>query len=460
MKKSFLFLLLATMVGFFVCYGMEGSFILTVFFSGILIGIFCINFIAPQDAKFLLSIFLTGYLLRIFLSLTLYFYSSQFGYLDSSFASEGFFIGDGLTYFSNGQALSNLWHAGIFPDINTFRLHYAPCPAISSYDFFNGFIIWLTAAKTPLIFFFLNSFLDSLSIVLIYLITVRLIGGKSFRYARYSSILYCFWPSIILWSTQNLKEPMCSFFIYVLILSVLSLLQRVSIWYIVCSVLASSVIFIIRPPMIPAIIVLFFIFYFILILQRENKVPYILGGALAGLVALWLLKDSSLFRFLRDLIFSGDGFNRTSLLNNLSTLRAYRTVGGSAIFPGFEYTSFIKVLFFVPIGIFVVFFMPFPWQIGSALQVMAVPEMLIFYGLFPFTIYGFLHCLRINKLQAAMIMACILIIALILGLVEGNVGTLFRHRSVIFGLCLIFTGTGIQLKKERFSLASSTQGSL
>ena len=431
------------MAGFIVSYRTEYLFIPILFFGTILIGFFLIHSSAPQSSNFLLSVFLTGYLLRILLSLLLYFYSSQFGYFEGTFASEGFFIGDGLTYFSNGRALSELWRAGIFPSIDAFRLYYAPCPAVSMYDFFNGFIIWLTSAKTPLVFFFLNSLFDSLSIVLIYLITVRLIGEEFFKYARYAAVLYCFWPSMILWSTQNLKEPICNFLVYVAILSMLNLVKKFDIWRVFCLLSATYILSILRLPMAVSVAAIFPLLYFVLIIKAHNKAFYLLATAILLAIFLLALKESPIFNFIKELTSRGGRFDISVLLKNLDTIRSARAFGKTAVFSGFEYTDVTKLLFFIPIGIIIVFFMPFPWQLGSAMQIMALPETLVFYALLPFTIGGFIYALKKNKAKTVVIASYILVMAIILGLSEGNVGTLFRHRSVIFALCLVFAGIGM-----------------
>ena len=446
MRKGFLFLLLAIVVGLFTAYFPEYSFSLDILFLGLIIGFWCIHLNAPEDAKFLLMVFLAGYLLRILLAIILHLYSLPFGYGESRFGFEGFFIGDSWGYYNNGRLFSSFWEQGYFPDMETFRVRYSLSRTVSAYDYFNGSVIWFTGERTPLMFFFLNSTFGAFSILLIYFIAVRLAGNK---FARYASVFYCFWPSILLWSTQNLKEPICSFLVYIVILGMITLLRKFSVWYLLVIVLASYILTMFRSLMGAVAAALFLIFYLILLAESRNKILYVLIGVILTIMAYWVISRHAMFTWTKELMFKNGGIDISYFLERLSIDRSLRAFGGSAILPNLEYTSLAKLLFFAPVGIAIVFLLPFPWQIGSAMQIISIPEMLVWYALIPCTLYGCIHCFRKDRGQAAIVTLYILIMACMLGLAEGNVGTLFRHRSVIFGLCLIFTATGFQLQKER-----------
>ncbi|MFC1667377.1 hypothetical protein ACFL0P_05915 [Candidatus Omnitrophota bacterium] len=445
-SKIFIILLLGVLTGGITAYSPAYTFTLIIFLSGLLIGFLCIKLSNSQDTRFLITIFLTGYLLRILISLALYLYASQFEYREAgSFAWVGFFIGDGLSYFSNGRDLSKLWEIGIFPDMSTFKLYYAPCPTVSTYCYFNGLIMHLAMGRNPVMLFFINCIFGALSILLIYFITLRLVGMKV---ARCASVLYCFWPSLILWSTQNLKEPMYAFMVLLLILSMLILIERFNVRYMLLAFLASYVLVTIRPPMALTVAVLFFIFYLIFMLKRKKNAHHLLASLIFGLICFLILSSFSGFLWIKEFIPSWEHLNTTFLLKNLTLARSVRAFGGSAILPQLEFTSLWKLLFFIPVATLIVFFMPFPWQVGSAMQMMAFPEMLIWYALLPFTVRGFIYAFKKDRQKTIIISTYVLTVALILGIAEGNVGTLFRHRSTVISLCLIFTGIGICLKKD------------
>jgi hypothetical protein len=445
MYRFFAFLLLGVLIAGFCTYLPGYSSAIGIVFLGLMLGILCAKLVAAQgDSGFLLSIFLTGFLLRIFLSVGLYVYCLPFGYFDGKLGFQGFFIEDGWGYYHNGLLLNNFWQSGFFPNTDTFHLYYSHSRTASAYDYLNGLIVtWL--GKSPLVLFFLNSLLGALSIILIYLICLRLIGKGP---ARYAAIFYCFWPSIVLWSTQNLKEPICSFLIYLGLLGLLTLSKKFSPWYILWFILCTFGLLKIRPPLAATMGMIFFVFFISLILGKRNKVIFITGGLILGLGIFWFLRHYPALPFVKGLIFKEGRFDVSYLLNSLNYTRTSRAFGGSAIMPGLEYKSLFHLLAFMPVGLILVFFAPFPWQLGSAMQLMAFPETLIWYVLFPFSMLGVVHSFRNNRHQTTIIVAYILMTALILGLGEGNIGTLFRHRSIIMGLCLIFAGIGMKLRKK------------
>jgi hypothetical protein len=92
-------------------------------------------------------------------------------------------------------------------------------------------------------------------------------------------------------------------------------------------------------------------------------------------------------------------------------------------------------------------FAPFPWQIGSVMQIMAAPETIVFYILFPVTLRGIFFAYKKRFNQSILLLSIIGGILIFLALVEGNSGTLFRHRFVAFNLLFIFTAIGLSLRR-------------
>jgi len=445
MISLLLFLLVGTFVGILGAHIPGYLFAINVFVISFLLVIFLIQTRAnPDHKKFLITIFTTGFLLRVILSIVLYLVSLGFRYSDLKVGFQGFFVGDGWGYYHNGLMLKYLWDKGAFFSMNDFRVFFSLSKTVSAYDYFNGGVIWLMG-ESPFVFFFLNSLLGAVSVLLVYLIALQLTGEK---FARYSAILYCFWPSLVLWSTQNLKEPVCDFAIYLGLLSLLVLLQRFSLWYILCSIISCYALMHIRPTMGVVMVLLFFIFYLILFIREKYKLLLACMAILIFMIAFPTIKEYFL-NYTKYMFSSSDtNFNMEFLLERLNLYRYWRTERGSAILPGLQFTNLAGVLLFIPYGFVIVFLMPFPWQIGSALQVMAIPEMFVWYVMLPAAIRGIITCYKKNWDKVVLVLSYMFLMGIILGLVESNLGTLFRHRSSIFGLCLVFAGIGIHLRKK------------
>jgi len=100
-------------------------------------------------------------------------------------------------------------------------------------------------------------------------------------------------------------------------------------------------------------------------------------------------------------------------------------------------------IFFMPIMALVAWLAPFPWQIGSMSQISAVPEMLLYYLLLPAMFSGWKFIMKHKIGEGGIIIVYIFIMMLVLAFIEGNIGTLFRHRAMVLPFMFILIGIGI-----------------
>ena len=444
MARFLIALLLGLVVSSSVVSFPAYSFSLVVVMGGVLLGGIIISVSTQRnDANFLFSIFLVGFLLRIVLAIALYLYSLP------NYPCSGFFAADGWGYHFNGLWLARMWQRGIHPDLADM-VKNSVSGTVHLYDYYNGLVSYLVG-KSPLTLFFINCFIGSITTVVIYMIAKEIFSNKI---AKISSILYCFWPSLILWSTQNLKEPIIIFSICAVFLGAIKLRKRFSPWYLLLSTFALGTLLLVRGELCLIFVVTFFIYSLFAMKNGTDKILYITVLAmLAAATMYFVLGNRVINATLQGLVNVGpDGFNMSYLLEKVTFYRSVRAEGGSAFLPGWEFSNVFKLLLFLPIGLFVVFLSPFPWQVHSSLQIMAAPEMLCWYFLIPFTIRGIIYSFGAKREDAIQILLFIFCTALALGLIEGNIGTLFRHRSVIMGLFLIFTAAGIDLSKKKVLL--------
>ena len=132
-------------------------------------------------------------------------------------------------------------------------------------------------------------------------------------------------------------------------------------------------------------------------------------------------------------------------LNRLEYLRQDMAFGaGWAYGAGADVSTFAGALQFLPVGIAYFMFAPFPWSVGSILQSFTLPETLIWYALLPFAVRGAWLALRHDPRAYTVVATALLVVSFAYALVEGNVGTAYRHRAVILPLTFIFCAVGIQ----------------
>ena len=83
---------------------------------------------------------------------------------------------------------------------------------------------------------------------------------------------------------------------------------------------------------------------------------------------------------------------------------------------------------------------PFPWRIESKSQLAAYPQMILWYLMLPFTIYGFYAGFKKNPRAATALFLFSFSVFSVMALLEGNIGSVFRHRDMVTPFLLIFFG--------------------
>jgi len=134
------------------------------------------------------------------------------------------------------------------------------------------------------------------------------------------------------------------------------------------------------------------------------------------------------------------------MLDWISEMRSYRAYGGSAFLENWKFTNPADVGVFLPIALLIAWLAPFPWEISSMIQIMAMPEMLLYYILLPAMFSGWYFIMKYKMKEGGAIIAYIFVMMLIFAFIEGNVGTLFRHRSMVLPFIFILIGAGLSFK--------------
>jgi predicted exporter len=103
----------------------------------------------------------------------------------------------------------------------------------------------------------------------------------------------------------------------------------------------------------------------------------------------------------------------------------------------------------LPTGLISVLGAPFPWTVRRLKDLPTVPEMLAWYAMLALAAVGIVATFKRDwrKLLLPLLFSAGLI--LVLALVEGNVGTIFRHRSMLMPTTFIAAGIGLTWLLER-----------
>lgn len=406
---------------------------------GLVIALFVTILVEPHDFKTIFSLFIIAFAIRVFLSTFLFLLSYSYG----NTGVEGYlFNNDGVGYDSNGWYIAQHHNLGLEVD-PLFYLKEANLGwTLTSYHYWVARVYQVTG-RSPLSLFFINSFAGALIVIFLYSMTKQLLDKRS---AILCAALAGFFPSLILWSIQNLKDPIINLMLCLVFFLWLKVIRKFNIFYLLLSIIPLYVLYKLNPLFIPCLALTFFLSLITILCGARRKTIQPLFMAIGFTVAsITVIHFSNL---LEPLMIKMIG--ETTILKFIAANREIRAYGNLAIMTGFNISNPMDVLLFLPIAVTYAWFSPFPWQIGSAAQITALPEMLIFYLLVPPLLKGISYCWKNKFSETFPLIFFMVFTMLMLGYVEGNSGTLFRHKSAIFYLIFIFISIGIFRKPENY----------
>jgi hypothetical protein len=258
---------------------------------------------------------------------------------------------------------------------------------------------------------------------------------------RLSAMLIAFMPSMILWSSVALKDVLITLLLVIALSACVSLRRRVSLSAILGILLPVLAIQSIRFYMV------YFLGFAIMVSLLLDRGMSILTGIYKQLFVV--VAAVALFALL------GVTERREADLNYFTLEYASNYRHGMAISAksGFDADVDISTpgsaLAYLPVGIAHLLWAPFPWQLTSLRPLLAAPETILWWLLFPATFRGIVFAIRrrFGATSALIIFSATLTCAY--SLIHGNVGSAFRQRAQILVFLFVFCAAGIYIKRLR-----------
>ena len=257
--------------------------------------------------------------------------------------------------------------------------------------------------------------------------------------ARRAAVLAAFMPSMVLWSSVAIKDSLMAFLILVGLYSCVSIKRRFSVAaaFGICGSLIAM-----QPIRFYMIYFLGFAIVLSLFLERGM-------GLLSGVYKQLLVVG--LFAVL--LVMVGVAGRAQAGLEALDFAKVSSVRHGMAITPNSRFNADVDVstpgraIMFLPIGVSELLLSPFPWQITSLRALLAAPETLYWWLLFPSMIRGMWWMLRKRFGATSPLLLFAVTLTCAYSLVHGNVGSGFRQRAQIFIILFIFAALGVYRRK-------------
>ncbi|HEX8148877.1 MAG TPA: glycosyltransferase family 39 protein [Pyrinomonadaceae bacterium] len=380
---------------------------------------------AGEQRLFLLRVFVGGLLLRM-----------AVGVIINGFELQEFFGGDALTYDWLGGHVLGAWRGEV-----------QMLPEMKQWALAGGWgMVYLVAGiygllgRNLLAVQFFNAVVGAATAPVVFLCARQIF--ENVRVAKVAALSVAFYPSLVLWSSQGLKDGPIVFLLAVSMLATVKLGERLSARYVVTLLLAMFAIFSLR----------FYIFY---MLAAAVCGAFVIGmrplttQSLARQVAIVLVLGLGL-TYLGVLRTAGAQYELFGSLEGVQRSRSDLVQRANTGFGGdVDVSTASGALSVVPLGLAYLLFAPFPWQLASLRQSITLPEMVVWWASFPLLILGVWFTLSYRLRQALPILMFTTMLTLAYSIFQGNVGTAYRQRSQILVFYFIFVAVGAVLLKER-----------
>lgn len=380
------------------------------------------------DGTFLLRLFVAGLLARMIVGIAIF-----------AFRGQDFFGGDALTYDYFGYAQLQGWFGDKYYQAIAQQF-------VRSGEGSGWGMVYLVAAVYGIIgrnmfaVQLMNAVIGAATAVVIFLCAHQVFANN--RVARIAGILVAFYPSLVLWSAQGLKDGPIVFLLALSILCTLKLGEKLAVKYIIVLVVALLFLIALR----------FYVFYMIAV-------------AIAGafIIGMQQVTATSFARQLSAIVLLGValtyvGVTRSATTQfeqygNLRTLQVSRNDLARSAESGFgrdvDVSTTSGAISTIPMGVLYLLFAPFPWQITSLRQSITLPEMIIWWASFPLLVLGLWFAIKYRLRKISPILIFTVMLTLAYSVFQGNVGTAYRQRAQLLVFYFIFVAVGFVLVKEK-----------
>ena len=383
---------------------------------------------AREHASYLLKLFMLALIVRIVIGSAIFVFNGQ-----------DFFGGDALTYDYFGDLQWRAWAGDAYMQILVDQF------VGKSYQSGWGMVYMIAAVyrvigRNMLAIQYLNAVIGAATAPLIFLCAYDVFKNR--RVAAIASIAVAFYPSLVLWSSQGLKDGPIVFFLALSMLATLKLGQKISALYLL--VLVAS--------MFGVLAFRFYVFYMLLAA---------IGGAF--ILGMRALTAQSLARQMVVVVVLGLSLTYLGVTRyataqvtefaNLERVQVSRRDSATTAKSGFgadvDVSTTSGALSTIPLGLIYLLFAPFPWQLGSLRQSLTLPEMIVWWSAFPLLVLGLWFSLKHRLRQMSPILIFTFMLTLAYSVFQGNVGNAYRQRAQLLVFYFIFVAVGAVLLKEK-----------
>ncbi|HEX8709488.1 MAG TPA: glycosyltransferase family 39 protein [Pyrinomonadaceae bacterium] len=386
---------------------------------------YIINRTGDDSKHLLLQLFVIALLVRVLIATVIYTLSLQ-----------NFFGGDALTYDEVGYTLLQVWQGK-----TNFQRSLEQWFLGGGWGMIYGVAgVYAAFGRNMLAVQYVNCVLGAATAPAAFLCARHIF--QNLQVARATAYFVALFPSLVLWSSQGLKDGPIVFLLVISMLATLKLGDRLSLKYFLVLVISLLGLLSLR----------FYIFYMVV-------------AAIGGSFLIGMRQASARSMFQQLIVVVGIGLALTYLgvlrtagtqleaFGNLEAVQRGRSDLSQRANTGFgkdvDVSTTAGAISAIPIGAAYLLFAPFPWQLANLRQSITLPEMVVWWASFPLLVLGLWFTVRYRLRQALPILIFTFMLTLAYSIFQGNVGTAYRQRSQLLVFYFIFVSVGYGLMKER-----------
>lgn len=383
-------------------------------------------YLIKEERSFLLQLFGWGLLIRMVVSVAIFIFHAQ-----------EFFGGDAITYDFYGYAQMKAWQGDKFLEVISAHFNQGQASAWGMVKMVA--VVYSVIGRNTLAIQFVNSVIGAATAILVYSCAKHVYQNA--RVAKIAAMFVAFYPSLVLWSAQGLKDAPIVFCLVLAILASLRLGEKFSIAY--AAILVASLFAILSLR--------FYVFYMIAVaigggfvvgLQKITPTNFVRQFVVLVLVGVSLT-------YLGVTRSATSQFSRYGNLEAVQRSRLDLARAGSGFGQDVDVSTTGGAISTIPIGLIYLLFAPFPWQLVSLRQSITLPEMVIWWLSFPLLVLGIWYSIRYRLRQIAPILIFTSMLSLAYSVFQGNVGTAYRQRAQLLVFYFLFVAVGLVLLKEK-----------
>lgn len=382
-----------------------------------------------QDMRFQMVLFLGAFALRYAMSVVIY----SFGLIDVLKDEDGSGWTIGVVFHRAWVEQGN----GILDLPRLLAEAYSGGPRHMGYYYMlGGLYFFVDEARLPAAA--LNGMFGSLMIVYAYRIGAALFGPGV---GRRVAVWLCVLPSMVIWSSQTIKEPVVMF------LETLAVYGCVNVRRAGVSVRHAALAVVCIALLIP------FRFYAAYVtsaaLFAAAAIPRFHRGRLSFGPTVALVIVAVLMVYSGGLAVSEKEQDMLDA-RYINTIRTYAAEGGSGVKSDADLASTTGIGLSLLVGSVHLLLAPFPWHLasGSLRMLMVAPEMIFWWWLFfAGAVPGFLLLVRTRFADTLPMLIVLLGFGLLYSLTFGNVGLVYRQRAQLMPWLLTFAAVGLERRR-------------